>query len=158
MGIPQGIDFQGVYQFGNHERFLQSGKSGQGAGRGESHVRLGVLKESRQIVSINGFAAWIVLNQRSDQAGYPSTTPKIGLSHHVHQIRDQLDAAAWIVLNQRSDPAAGYFSTTLKTKIGEGCSHHVHQIRDQLDAGVKRGEKLLDVVGQLSESVWVCPQ
>src|SRR5439155_18726168 len=53
---------------------------------------MGVLKESRQIVSINGFAAWIVLNQRRDQAGYPSTTPKIGLSHHVHQIRDQLDA------------------------------------------------------------------
>src|SRR5205823_11869783 len=114
MGIPQGIDFQGVYQFGNHARFLQSGKSGQGAGSGESHVRLGVLKESRQIVSINGFAAWIVLNQRSDQAaGYFSTTPRIGLSHHVHQIRDQLDA------------------------------------------GVKRGEKLLNVVGQLSESVWV---
>src|SRR6266550_7855088 len=96
MGIPQGIDFQGVYQFGNHERFLQSGKSGQGAGSGESHVRLGVLKESRQIVSINGFAAWIVLNQRSDQAGYPSTTPSYssttpqnGLSHHVQQIRDQ---------------------------------------------------------------------
>ena len=116
MGIPQGIDFQGVYQFGNHERFLQSGKSGQGAGSGESHVRMGVLKESRQIVSINGFAAWIVLNQRSDQAGYPSTTPKIGLSHHVHQIRDQLDA------------------------------------------GLKRGEKRLNVRGQLSESVWVCPQ
>ena len=77
---------------------------------------MGVLKESRQIVSINGFAAWIVLNHRSDQAGYPSTTPKIGLSHHVHQIRDQLDA------------------------------------------GLKRGEKLLDVVGQTSKSVWVCPQ
>src|SRR5436190_22135053 len=124
MGIPQGIDFQAVYQFGNHERFLQSGKCGQGAGSGESHVRLGVLKESRQIVSINGFAAWIVLNQRSDQAGYPSTTP--------------------------SDS-----STTPKN----GLSHHVQQIRDQLDAGVKRGEKLLDVVVvQATESVWVCPQ
>src|SRR5438552_17946853 len=144
MGIPQGIDFQGVYQFGNHARFLQSGKSGQGAGSGESHVRMGVLKESRQIVSINGFAAWIVLNQRNDQAGYLSTTPKIGLSHHVHQIRDQLDAAAWFVLNQRSEQAAANYSTT----PGMGLPHHVAQLMYELAAGVKRSETLLTVVGQ----------
>src|SRR5439155_8335308 len=111
MGIPQGIDFQGVYQFGNHARFLQSGKSGQGAGSGESHVRMGVLKESRQIVSINGFAAWIDLNERSDQAGYLSTTPKIGLSHHVHQIRDQLDAG--LKRGDQLSDQAGYVATTL---------------------------------------------
>src|SRR5213596_2557575 len=113
---------------------------------------MGVLKESRQIVSINGFAAWIVLNQRRDQAGYPSTTPKIGLSHHVHQIRDQLDAG--VKRGDQPSDQAGYPSTTPKI----GLSHHVHQIRDQLDAGVKRGEKRLNVRGQLSESVWVCPQ